>query len=262
MKIKDILSLSDDDIDSLSSSDLNVYLSNAIRYANNRRRDALKAMANDPNLPISQAYSDWNPDQKTSWLVAKGVAQYKSWKNIEFETVGSNEKERLKIISRFLSTKTSTIAGQRKFLTDFRERLGLIERLPNGKVKTSKQAAISPDMFNEFWKIVNELGKNHLAETKFKYVIYQKRRDGKDATPVYSTTTELQRMVWDEMYKDKFQSEYDASLGIQNDEYAQRIMDRILSKVTQSYEQMEQRRLEEEEISRSEQPTGIFRGGI
>lgn len=252
MRIDDILRLSDEDIDNLSESELNDYVRNASKFAKSRRTRALSALSTAEDAPLPQAYLDWNPDQKTSWLAKTGIAQYKSWRNIDFDTVGSNKKERLKIITRFLSTKTSTKGGQEDFLTNFRKRLGITK---------GARAHITKDMFSEFWRIINALSSSGaLSGSKYKYIIYQK--GGQSKAEVYSTTTELQRMVWDEMYEDKFQGKYDADLSIDNDEYAQRIMNKILSNVVQSYEQMEQRRLEEEEISRSEQPTGIFRGGI
>lgn len=256
--INDIVNLSDQDIRNMSTSELQKYVKKAGEYSSERRRRAIDAIIKD-NLPIPTAYKDWgvkpeftSKGERTKW---KGYAEYKSYldvpmagniivvedgkyitKKTDREVVGSL-REQLAVYSRFLSTKTSTKEGWEKNLSKFRSRL---------KKKTNIK--ITQDNFNEFWRIYGALIEANTVGTSFTYVTVQER-----------VVSELQDMIWSEMSKkgQRFNQKFEEDISIDQDAYAQLIMNKITNRITSNYEQRQ-----EEEMKRDNEVNKEIKGRI
>lgn len=236
MTIQDLLNLSDQDIDNMQSlTEIKAYIKKGAEFATQRRDRALKALERNPNMPIPSAYKDWGEkpefyktkegNVKSKWKNI-GKDKFKSWRTIDFKDSSgySSYQEQLKTIVRFLSTKTSRIEDWKKSLTNFKDRLGIRMNM-----------SISNDVFNEFWRIAG-MAVELSSGTDFRYKTTKNETYYKSYT---SITKELQQLVWEEMQKDKFTERYNEKQTPSNDEYAQRILNKIANRINEDYEKKE-----------------------
>ena len=239
LKISDVLNLSDSDIDEMDSSTLQKYLNQAKRWASERKRRALDAYTTgkSQDLILGKAYEDigtkpiYTKSGKKKWT---GIRDIENWQDVDFYDVGRDDRERLKIAIKFLSTKTSTIYGQKEFMADIKSRL---------EIKT--KATIDPIMFKEFWKIVHINLADLTSQTTYRY----SNDSGKSHIP----TKEFQKLVWDEMMsRGERPTEYNFKQDSDNDEYANKILNSIRAKLDINYQERMKELKKEDEMEKKD----------
>ena len=224
LKISDVLNLSDSDIDEMDSSTLQKYLTQAQRWATQRKTRALAAFTTgkSQDIIIGRAYEDigtkpiYTKAGKKKWT---GIRDIENWQEVDFYDIGRDDKEKLKIAIKFLSTKTSTVYGQTAYLKEIKSRL---------EINTGIRK-ISDIRFKEFWKIVYAKLGELTAQTSYMY--------SSDKGKSYIPTKEFQRLVWEEMKDmgEPTQNQYNED--VDNDEYAQKVLKSLKTKLDKNYEE-------------------------
>lgn len=237
--LKDLLGLSDQDINNMPTETVKKYVTKAAGMAKSARTTSLKAF-NEEDFAYSQAYADWSKSDvirsKRDRIKFSGseTGDMKSWVTLQFDNPDAygTPREQLKTIIRFLATKTRTKAGVETYKEKFQERL-----LNKIGIKELK-----PDALNEFWRIVQLV----IPQARGTEYAYKAEKNGVYIS--YTTAkSELQELVLSEMQKDPFNGVYNKELG-SNDSYAQKIAERVGQIIQQSYEEkaLEEKRREEE----------------
>lgn len=212
---RDIIDLSDEEIERLARENPKL-LSDMIKKGNNWARNlqnkSLKRMEEHPNEPLAPIYFEWK-DKKT-----KGYIDWKDKSLFKNEYTGnfSKDAKQLKLIARYLSSKTIRENGYKAYKKD------LVSRFSKGIRADSRIILGDKYLANVFWKIVNK-AIEHTAFTQYRYSNDNKYDPSKVAT------TELQNIVMNEMINSGIENIYDSKY------YVDTILSNIVSKLDENY---------------------------
>lgn len=145
MKISDYLNIPWEKINKMSYDELLKYQKSIGGFAERRRKKAMTKIMND-NLPTPTAYNEYTENKTYNFGVTdeNGVL------------LPINElKRKVRMTRTFLATKTSTVKGWEKTLSDFGKRIGF----------KGIKSKLTKEQYDMLWRIYNKVEEEYKSDT-------------------------------------------------------------------------------------------------